>query len=99
MTPEIRGRFQLIALIKVNPNHTNRVSQWNSVEVGEIGLKIKSVENINKPKWKKQVKDKTRKSIEERTKQEIIIKTRARTIVEDIWEKKKYSHRNVIVIQ
>ena len=91
MTPEIRGRFQLIVLIKVNPNHINRVPQWNSVEVGEIGLKIKNVENISKSKWKKQVKDKTRKSIEERTKQEMIIKTRARTIVEDIWEKKKYT--------
>ena len=77
----------------------NRTENKKCGEHKQTQMEIKNVENINKPKWKKQVKDKTRKSIEERTKQEIIIKTRARTIVEDIWEKKKYSHRNVIVIQ
>ena len=39
---------------------------------------------------KKQVKGNIGKSIEERTKQEIANKTKARTIVEDKWERKKY---------
>ena len=37
-----------------------------------------------------QVKEKIGKSIEERTKQEMIKKTKARTIVENTWERKKY---------
>ena len=37
----------------------------------EIGVKIKNVENMNKSKQKKQVKEKIGKSIEERTKQEM----------------------------
>ena len=56
----------------------------------EIGLKIKNIENMSKSKWKKQVKDKIRNSIEERTKQEMANKTKARTIVEDKWERNKY---------
>ena len=43
------------------------------------------------------MKEKTGKSIEERTNQEMANKTKARTIVEDKCERKKY--RNVIVIQ
>ena len=45
---------------------------------------------MSKSKWKNQVKEKIRKSIEERTKQEMANKTKARTIVEDKWERKKY---------
>ena len=45
---------------------------------------------MSKSKWKKQVKGKTGKSIKERTKQEMANKTKARTIVEDKWERKKY---------
>ena len=45
---------------------------------------------MSKSKWKKQVKEKIRKSIEERTRQEMANKTKARIIVEDKWEKKKY---------
>ena len=36
------------------------------------------------------MKEKIGKSIEERTKQEMTNKTKARTIVEDKWERKKY---------
>ena len=36
------------------------------------------------------MKEKIDKSTEERAKQEIINKTKARTIVEDKWERKKY---------
>ena len=36
------------------------------------------------------MKEKTGKSIEERTKQEMTNKTKARTMVEDRWERKKY---------
>ena len=56
----------------------------------EIRLKLKNVENINKSKWKKQVKEKIRKSIEEGTKQEMTNKTKARAIIKDKWEGKKY---------
>ena len=56
----------------------------------EIGLKIKNVENMSKSKWKKQEKEKIGKSIEEITKQEVANKTKARTIVQDKWERKKY---------
>ena len=56
----------------------------------EIGVKLKNVENMSKSKWKKQVKEKIGKSIEERTKQEMTNKTKARTIIEDKWERKKY---------
>ena len=45
---------------------------------------------MSKSKWKKQVKEKIRKSIEERTRQEMANKAKARIIVEDKWEKKKY---------
>ena len=45
---------------------------------------------MSKSKWKKQVKGKIGKLIEERTKQEMANKTKARTIVEDKWERKKY---------
>ena len=56
----------------------------------EIGVNLKNVENMSKSKWKKQVKGKIGKSIEERTKQEMTNKTKARTIIEDKWERKKY---------
>ena len=56
----------------------------------EIRVKLKNVENMNKSKWKKQVKDKIGKSIEERTKQELTNKTKARAIIKDKWEGKKY---------
>ena len=55
------------------------------------------MENMSKSKWKKQVIEKIGQSVKERTKQEMANKTKARTIVEDKWERKKY--RNVIVIQ
>ena len=55
----------------------------------EIGLK-KNVESMSKFKWKKQVKGKIGKLTKERTKQEMANKTKARTIVEDKWERKKY---------
>ena len=56
----------------------------------EIGVKLKNVENMSKSKWKKQVKEKIGKSIEERIKQEMTNKTKARTIIKDKWERKKY---------
>ena len=56
----------------------------------EIGVKLKNVENISKSKWKKQVKGKIGKSKEERTKQEMTNKTKARTVIENKWERKKY---------
>ena len=56
----------------------------------EIGVKLKNVEDMSKSKWKKQVKEKIGKSVEERTKQEMANKTKARTIMEDKWERKKY---------
>ena len=71
-------------------NHKNTmISKVKQIEQ-EIVLKIKNVENMSKSKWKKQVKGKIGKSIEERTKQEMANKTKARTIVEDKWERKKY---------
>ena len=45
---------------------------------------------MSKSKLKKQVKVKTGKLIEERTQQEMANKRKARTIVEDKWERKKY---------
>ena len=48
------------------------------------------MENISKSKCKNQVKEKIGKSIEERTNQEMTNKTKARTMVEDKWERKKY---------
>ena len=57
----------------------------------EIGVKLKNVENMSKSKWKKQVKEK----IEEKTKQEMTNKTKARKIIEDKWEKKKYLCRGL----
>ena len=44
---------------------------------------------MRKSIWKKQVK-KIGKKIEERKKQEMINKAKARTIVKDMWERKKY---------
>ena len=43
------------------------------------------------------MKGKTGQSVEERTKQEMANKTKARPIIENKWERKKY--RNVIVKQ
>ena len=71
-------------------NHKNTMISKVKQIAQEMGLKIKNVENMSKFKWKKQVKEKIGKSIEERTKQEMINKTKARTIVEDKWERKKY---------
>ena len=45
---------------------------------------------MSKSKWKMQVKGKIGKSVKERTKQEMANKTKAKTIVEDKWERKKY---------
>ena len=45
---------------------------------------------MSKSKWKKQQKGKIGKSIEKRTKQEMENKTKARTIVDNIWDIKKY---------
>ena len=56
----------------------------------EIGVKLKNVEDMSKSKWKKQVKEKIGKSVEERTKQEMANKTKARTMIENKWERKKY---------
>ena len=56
----------------------------------EIGVKLKNVEDMSKSKWKKQVKEKIGKSVEKRTKQEMANKTKARTMIEDKWERKKY---------
>ena len=56
----------------------------------EIGVKIKNVENMSKFKWKKHVSVKAGMSIEEKNKQEMTNKTKARIIVEDKWEGKKY---------
>ena len=44
---------------------------------------------MRKSKWKKQVKEKIEKSVEETTQQQMANKTKARTIVEDKWERKK----------
>ena len=67
-------------------------------KVKQIRLKINNVENMSKSKWKRQVKGKIGKSIEERTKQEMANKTKARTIVEDKWEKRNI-YRSMIVTQ
>ena len=45
---------------------------------------------MSKSKWKKQVKEKIGKSIDERTKQEMTNKTKARIVIQDKWERKKY---------
>ena len=87
---------QIIAELSKS-NHKNTMISKVKQIAQETGLKIKNVENMSKSKWKKQVKEKIGKSIEERTRQEMANKTKARTIVEDNWERKKY--RNVIVIQ
>ena len=42
---------------------------------------------MSKSKWKNQMKEKIGKSIVERTKQDIANKIKARTLVEDKWEK------------
>ena len=56
----------------------------------EIVLKIKNMENMSKSKQKKQMKEKKGKSNKERTKQKMANKTKARTIVEDRWERNKH---------
>ena len=71
-------------------NHKNTMISKVQQIAQEIGVKLKNVENMSKSKWKKQVKEKIGKSIEERTKQEMTNKTKARTIIEDKWERKKY---------
>ena len=71
-------------------NHKNTMISKVQQIAQEIGVKLKNVENMSKSKWKKQVKEKIGKSIEERTKQEMIKKTKARTIIENKWERKKY---------
>ena len=71
-------------------NHKNTMISKVQQIAQEIGMEIKNVENMNKSKWKKQVKGKIGKSIEERTKQEMTSKTKARKTVEDKWERKKY---------
>ena len=71
-------------------NHKNTMISKVQQIAQEIGMEIKNVENMNKSKWKKQVKGKIGKSIEERTKQEMTSKIKARKTVEDKWERKKY---------
>ena len=71
-------------------NHKNTMISKVRKIAQEIGVKIKNVESVSKSKWKKPVKEKIGKSIEERTRQELINMTKARTIVEDKWERKKY---------
>ena len=71
-------------------NHKNTMISKVQQIAQEIGVKLKNVENMSKSKWKKQVKEKIEKLIEERTKQEMTNKTKARTIIEDKWERKKY---------
>ena len=56
----------------------------------EIGLKMKNVDHMRKSKWKKHVKGKIGKLIEKRTKQGMANKTKARIMIEDKWERKKY---------
>ena len=71
-------------------NHKNTMISKVKQIAQEIGLKIKNVESMSKSKWKKQQKGKIGKSIEKRTKQEMENKTKARTIVDNIWDIKKY---------
>ena len=52
-------------------NHKNTMISKVKHIPQEIATKIKNVENMSKPKWKKQVKGKIGKSIEERTKQKM----------------------------
>ena len=75
---------------QANNNHKNIMILKVKQTAQEIGLKTKNVENMGKSKWKKQVKEKLGKSFEERTKQEMANKAKARTILEDKWERKKY---------
>ena len=82
------ARKILVEQIKSNQKNTmiSKVQQTAQ----EIGVKLKNLENMSKSEWKKQVKGKIEKSIEGRTKQEMTNKTKARTIIEDKWERKKY---------
>ena len=70
-------------------NHKNIIISKVQQISQETGVKIKNVESMRKSIWKKQVK-KIGKKIEERKKQEMINKAKARTIVKDMWERKKY---------
>ena len=71
-------------------NHKNTMISKVKQIAQKLGLKIKNVEKMSKSKWKKQAKGKIGKSIEKRTKQEMENKTKARTIVDNKWERKKY---------
>ena len=68
-------------------NHKNTMISKVEQIAQEIGITLKNVEIMSKSKWKKQVKGKIGKSIEERPKQELTNKTKARTIIEDKWER------------
>ena len=76
-------------------NHKNTMISKVQQIPQEIGVKLKNVGNMSKSKWKKQVKGKIGESVEERTKQEMTNKAKAKPIIDNKWERKKY--RNVIV--
>ena len=68
-------------------NHKNTMISKVEQIAQEIGMTLKNVEIMSKSKWKKQVKGKIGKSIVERPKQELTNKTKARTIIDDKWER------------
>ena len=90
MNSDHKREARKIIAEQAKSNHKNTMISKVKQIAQEIGLKMKNVENMNKSKWKKQVKEKIGKSIEERTKQELANKTKPRTIIEDKWERKKY---------
>ena len=71
-------------------NHKNTMISKVQQIPQEIGVKLKNVGNMSKSKWKKQVKGKIGESVEERTKQEMTNKAKAKPIIDDKWERKKY---------
>ena len=77
-------------------NHKNTMISKVKHIPQEIATKIKNVENMSKPKWKKQVKGKIGKSIEERTKQKM---TNKKEQQQRISRRERNTYRNVIVTQ
>ena len=72
-----------------NKHKNTMISKEKQIEQ-EIGLKIKNIENMSKCKWKKQMKGKIGKSTEKITKHKMANKTKARTVVENKCERKKF---------
>ena len=72
-----------------NKHKNTMISKEKQIEQ-EIGLKIKNIENMSKCKWKKQMKGKIGKSTEKVTKHKMANKTKARTVVENKCERKKF---------